>query len=60
MENSVYRRAEEKGIAKGMEKGREKVKIEIALNMLNSNMSIENISNLTGLTLDTVEKLAKK
>lgn len=44
---------EKRGIEKGIEKG----KLEIAKNLLNMNMSIEDIINATGLTAEEVLKL---
>ena len=48
-----------KGEAKGQAKGEAKASNKIALNMLNSNISIELVAQFTGLTLKQVQKLQK-
>ena len=47
----------EKGYEKGIEQGSIKEKKNIALNMLNQNMDIELISNVTGLTKEEISEL---
>ncbi len=51
----------EKGIEQGIEKGIEQGKInkakDIALNLKNMNMSNEDISKITGLSLEEIKKL---
>lgn len=49
--------AEDKGIKQGIEKGIEKNKLDIAKNMLESNMSIDMISKFTGLSTEEIENL---
>ena len=45
------------GESRGKEKGKEESKIEIAKKLLNMNMTIKDIVEATGLTLEEVEKL---
>ena len=45
------------GESRGKEKGKEESKIEIAKKMLEANMDIKQICELTGLTVEEVEKL---
>ena len=40
--------------------GRDKEKVEIAENLLEMNLSIEDVSKGTGLSIDEVEKLVMK
>jgi len=47
----------ERGIKKGIEKGIEKGKIDTAKVMLARNMPLKEIAEITGLSLDTIEKL---
>ena len=47
-------------IADGEKRGEENKKIEIAKKMLEANMDIKQISELTGLTLEEVEKLKEE
>ncbi len=47
------------GLAKGEVKGKTEATNQIALNMLRSNISVEVISQVTGLTLKQIEKLQK-
>ena len=51
----------EKGIEQGIEKGIERGEInkakDIALNLKNMNMSNEDISRITGLSIDEINKL---
>ena len=42
---------------KGKEEGIEEEKIEVAKKMLDKNMSIEDISDITGLSIDEIKKL---
>jgi predicted transposase/invertase (TIGR01784 family) len=55
----AYQREEiyEKGMEKGMEKGREEEKIEIARNLLKLGLTLESITQATGLDLKTLKKL---
>ena len=50
---------EAKGLAKGEAKGLAKATNQIALNMLRSNISIDLVAQVTGLTLQQIEKLQK-
>ena len=47
------------GEAKGEAKGLAKATDQIALNMLRSNISIDLVAQVTGLTLQQIEKLQK-
>ena len=69
IQNSLLSEAKEEGISQGIEqgytsgindgisKGENKKSIEIAKNMLNKNMSIEDISDITGLSIEEINKL---
>ena len=71
IQNSLLSEAKEEGISQGIEqgytsgindgiyKGENKKSIEIAKNMLNKNMSIEDISDITGLSIEEINKLTK-
>lgn len=48
------------GLAQGISQGAEQKAIETAKNFLNENLSIEQVSRCTGLSLETVQKLAKE
>ncbi len=48
---------EKRGIRLGEKRGRENEKMNIALQMLALNISIDNISSVTGLSADTISKL---
>ena len=48
------------GESRGKEKGKEESKIEIAKKLLNMNMTIKDIVEATGLTLEEVEKLKEE
>ena len=62
-ESVVYQEILREGLAKGEAKGLAKGKVEatnqIALNMLRSNMSPDLVAQLTGLTLEQIQKLQK-
>jgi len=47
----------EKGMEKGMKKGMEKRNKEIAEQLLGRNFSIEEISEITGISVDKLEKM---
>lgn len=47
----------EKGIKQGMEKGKKSEKIEIAKKLLQTNLSLEQISIVTSLTINEIENL---
>ena len=63
IQNSLLSEAKEEGytsgINDGISKGENKKSIEIAKNMLNKNMSIEDISEITGLSIEEINKLTK-
>ena len=67
IQNSLLSEAKEEGISQGytsgindgISKGENKKSIEIAKNMLNKNMSIEDISDITGLSIEEINKLTK-
>ena len=67
IQNSLLSEAKEEGISQGytsgindgISKGENKKSIEIAKNMLNKNMSIEDISEITGLSIEEINKLTK-
>ena len=48
------------GIAKGVEQGIEKNTIDMIKQMLKNNASIEFVSNVTGKTIDEIEKIKKE
>ena len=47
------------GIKEGIEQGSNNKSIEIARNMLNKNMKIEEISELTGLSIEKIKYINK-
>ena len=51
IQNSLLSEAKEEGISQE--------KVNIAKNMLNKNMSIEDISDITGLSIEEINKLTK-
>ena len=67
IQNSLLSEAKEEGILQGytsgindgISKGENKKSIEIAKNMLKKNMSIEDISDITGLSIAEINKLTK-
>ncbi len=67
IQNSLLSEAKEEGISQGytsgindgISKGENKKSIEIAKNMLNKNMSIEDISDITCLSIEEINKLTK-
>ena len=67
IQNSLLSEAKEEGISQGytsgindgISKGENKKSIEIAKNMLKKNMPIENISDITGLSIEKINKLTK-
>ena len=67
IQNSLLSEAKEEGISQGytsgindgISKGKNKKSIEIAKNMLRKNMSIEDISDITGLSIEEINKLTK-
>ena len=59
-ETDIYEEGRNDGIAQGIAQGAEQAKIETARNLLNMNLSLEQVVQGTGLSLETVEKLAKE
>ena len=59
IQNSLLSEARENGINDGISKGVSQEKVSIAKNMLNKNMSIEDISDITGLSIEEINKLTK-
>ena len=57
IQNSLLSEARENGINDGISKGVSQEKVSIAKNMLNKNMSIEDISDITGLSIEEINKL---
>ena len=61
IQNSLLSEAKEEGISQGytsgINDGISKEKVSIAKNMLNKNMSIEDISEITGLSIEEIKKL---
>ena len=65
IQNSLLSEAKEEGIEQGytsgindgISKGVSQEKVSIAKNMLNKNMSIEDISDITGLSIEEINKL---
>ena len=65
IQNSLLSEAKEEGISQGytsgindgISKGENKKSIEIAKNMLKKNMSIEDISEITGLSINEIKSL---
>ena len=57
--NTQLFRAEEKGINKGITKGREQANLEIAQKMLQKNIPMEQICEITGLDKKEIENLIK-
>ena len=50
----------EKGIKKGVEKGKNAKTVEIAKKLLDKNMSIEEIIDITGITKEEIEDIKNK
>ena len=50
-------RIEERGIEKGIEKGEKKKSKKIALKLLARNYPLDDIADLTGLSIDEIKKL---
>jgi len=57
IQNSLLFEARENGINDGISKGVSKEKVNIAKNLLSMNMSLEDISKATGLTVEEINKL---
>ena len=50
--------AYEEGLSKGISQGAEQKAVETAKNMLCDKLSVESVSKYTGLSLETIDKLA--
>ena len=48
------------GISQGIAQGAEQAKIETARNLLSMNLSLEKVAQGTGLSLETIQKLANE
>ena len=57
IQNSLLFEARENGINDDISKGVSKEKVNIAKNLLSMNMSLEDISKATGLTVEEINKL---
>ena len=58
-ETDIYEEGRTEGIALGISQGAEQKAIETARNFLNEGISIEQVARCTGLSMNTVEQLAK-
>ena len=56
-DQDIYFKAKNEGIAQGISQGEYQAKIETAKNLLSMNLSIENISKATSLSVDEIKKL---
>lgn len=59
-EQDAEKRGYKAGVAEGISQGVERTKVETAKNFLHMNLSIEQVAQGTGLSLETVEQLAKE
>ncbi|CDD28515.1 putative uncharacterized protein [Clostridium sp. CAG:433] len=57
IQNSLLSEARENGINDGISKGASQEKVNIAKNMLNKSISIEDISDITGLSVEEIENI---
>ena len=57
--NEGFEAGIQQGISQGIQQGAQQAKVQAAKNALSMNLSIEQIISLTGLSRETVEKLAK-
>lgn len=57
IQNSLLSEARENGINDGISKGVSKEKVNIAKNLLSMNMSLDDISKATGLSIEEINKL---
>jgi len=57
-QEEAWKEGLEKGLAKGIEEGDKKARLETARKMHDKGFSAEEIGELTGLSLDEVQKLA--
>jgi predicted transposase/invertase (TIGR01784 family) len=51
---------EAQGIEKGRQEGRQEEKLEVARNLIKINLSIEQIAEVTGLEIKSIEKLREQ
>ena len=56
-ESVIYQEILQEGEAKGEAKGKAEEKTRIALNMLHSGIAVDLIAQLTGLSLEQIQKL---
>ena len=56
-EKAIYQAGLDNGKEEGEKLGREKTMKEVAKKLLKQNMKIENIAEITGLTIEEIEKL---
>ena len=59
-EQDAEKRGYKAGVAEGISQGVERTKVETAKNFLHMNLSIEQVAQGTGLSLETVEQLSKE
>ncbi len=59
LEKSLFKTAVMEGEYRGEKRGLKKGKIEVAKNLLNANMDIKFISNITGLSVEEIEQLKR-
>ena len=57
IQNSLLSEARENGINDGISKGVSQEKVNIAKNLLSMNMSLEDISKATGLSVEEIENI---
>ena len=57
IQNTRMKSAEKKGLEQGIKDGKAEEKISIAKNLLDLNMSINDISKATGLSVEQIENL---
>lgn len=60
LQKSQITSAEKRGLEQGLEQGQEKKENEIARNMLNANYKVEEISNITKLSKEEINKLKEE
>ena len=59
-EEAIYDTGVNDGIEKGIKKGKNAKTVEIAKKLLNKNMSIEEIIDITGITKEEIEDIKNK
>ena len=59
-ETDIYEEGRNDGIALGIAQGAEQKAIETARNFLSMNLSLEKVAQGTGLSLETIQKLANE